>query len=257
MRVTVLGCGTSGGVPRLGNDWGVCDPAEPRNQRRRASILVEEGDTRVLVDTSPDMRAQLLDADVDRLDAVLYTHDHADHTHGIDELRFLSYRAGGPIDVYADPQTLATLEKRFDYAFDNGAPNPFYPPIARGQLIDGPFRVGDLAVAPFIQDHGNTETLGFRFGDFAYSTDLVGLPEASLEALEGVKVWIVDALRYTPHPTHANVEQALEWIERLRPRHAILTHMNVDLDYATLAAELPEGVEPAYDGMVIDLDASV
>lgn len=253
MRVTVLGCGTSSGVPRLGNDWGACDPSEPRNNRRRASILVEEGATRVLVDTSPDLRAQLLDAEVGRLDGVLYTHDHADHTHGIDDLRFLSYRAGAPIDVHGDANTLAALSSRFDYAFVGGSGNRFYPPIARAIEIAGPFAVGALEVVPFVQAHGEGETLGFRFGDFAYSTDLNGLSEAAFEVLDGVKVWIVDALRYTSHPTHASVAQALAWIERLRPRRAILTHMNIDLDYATLAAELPEGVEPAYDGMVIDI----
>ncbi len=251
MRVTVLGCGTSGGVPRIGNDWGGCDPGEARNRRRRASIMVEEGASRVLVDTSPDLRAQLLDAGVADLDAVVFTHEHADHVHGIDELRVLAIRKRAPVDVYADPRTLAALHRRFDYAFGLEADNP-YPPMVAGHVIDGPFAVGEVPITPFAQEHGNIESLGLRFGPIAYSTDVARLSEQAFAALDGVKVWIVGALRYRPHPTHASVSEALAWIERVRPERAILTHLHVDLDYATLAAELPPGVEPAYDGMVIE-----
>lgn len=253
MRVTVLGCGTSGGVPRIGNDWGACDPNHPRNRRRRASILVEEGTTRLLIDTAPDLRAQLLDAAVSRLDAVLFTHDHADHSHGIDELRVFRIRNRRPTDIYGDADTLRSLKTRFAYAFGSGGDSVNYPAIVTGHEIDGPFVVGDIAVEPFVQDHGTSETLGFRFGDFAYSTDLVGLSEDAFETLAGVSVWIVGAMRYAPHPTHATVDQALAWIERLRPERAILTHLHLDLDYATLAGQLPAGAEPAYDGMVIDI----
>lgn len=251
MRVTILGCGTSGGVPRIGNDWGACDPAEPRNRRRRASILVEQDDTRVLVDTSPDLRQQCLDAGIARLDAVLYTHDHADHTHGIDDLRFIAYNMRTRIDLYGDRRTCAVLKRRFDYAFET-PPGSGYPPIVAAHEIDGPFTIGAVPVTPFVQDHGEIDSLGFRFGPIAYSTDLVGLADAAFAVLAGVEVWIVDALRYRPHPTHANLDQALAWIARVRPRRAVLTHMNVELDYRTLKEALPAGVEPAYDGMVIE-----
>ncbi len=250
MRVTVLGCGTSGGVPVVGNYWGDCDPENPKNRRRRVSIAVEQGDTRLLVDTSPDLREQCLDAQIDRLDAVLYTHDHADHTHGIDDLRILSYRAKKRIDVYADASTLATLNRRFDYIFVS---QEGYPAICKGNLIDGPLRVGEIEVTPFEQGHGSITSLGFRFDRIAYSTDLNVLDEAAFEALEGIDVWIVDALRYDPHPTHAHLDLTLSWIERVKPKRAYLTHMTWDMDYETLKAALPDGVEPAYDGLVIEV----
>lgn len=252
MKVTILGCGTSGGVPRIGNDWGDCDPSNPKNNRRRVSILVEHEDTVILVDTSPDMRAQCLDAEVDHLDAVLYTHDHADHTHGLDELRPLAYRNKKEIPVYGDAKTLATLERRFDYAF---APkSEYFRPFVASTVIDGPFTIGAIPVLPFTQFHGDKSSLGFRFGRIAYSTDVIGLPEESFAALQGIDVWIVDALQRRPHPTHSHLAQTLEWIARVKPQRAILTHMTLDMDYATLAAELPNGVEPGYDGMVIKLN---
>ncbi len=251
MRVTVLGCGTSGGVPRIGNQWGACEPANPRNRRRRASILVEKGDTVLIVDTSPDLREQLLEAEVSRLDGVLYTHDHADHVHGIDDLRVLAYARRAPLEVYAERATLQGLGRRFDYAFGL-ADNSLYPAIVSGREIDGPFTVGEIEVVPFEQDHGDRTSLGFRFGAIAYSTDVVRLSEAAFAALAGVEVWLVDALRYRPHPTHAHVDQALAWIERVAPERAVLTHMTAELDYATLGAELPSGVEPAYDGLRIE-----
>lgn len=251
MKVTILGCGTSGGVPRIGNHWGDCDPANPKNRRRRVSILIEHEDTVILIDTSPDMREQCLDANVSRLDAVLYTHDHADHSHGLDELRPLSYQNKKKIPVYGDAKTLATLEHRFHYAF---APeSDYFRPFVRSHVIDGPFTVGAIPVVPFIQHHGDKTSLGFRFGDIAYSTDVVGLPEASFEALDGVDVWIVDALQRRPHPTHSHLAQTLDWIKRVKPRRSILTHMTLDMDYATLVDELPPGVEPGYDGLVIEV----
>ena len=250
MRVTILGCGTSTGVPRLPGDWGVCDPTNPKNRRRRSSILVEQGETTLLVDCGPDMRAQLLDAAVARLDAVLVTHDHADHTHGIDDLRGYYMAQGAEIPLYADKEALARLETRFDYIFRS---RHGYPPICRGHVIDGPFRVGAVEIVPFRQIHGRIFSLGFRFGDIAYSTDLNDLPEESFEALEGVRLWIVDALRYREHPTHAHLSRTLDWIARLRPERAILIHMSNQLDYETLRRELPEGVEPGYDGLVIEL----
>lgn len=255
MKVTILGCGPSGGVPLLGNDWGDCDPANPKNCRRRASILLEDGAAQILIDTSPDMRAQLLDAGVGRLDAILFTHAHADHCHGIDEVRALNRAMGQPIPIHASAKTFAELKKRFDYIFrpqDPAAGAVFYKPSLTPTLIDGPFEVAGVRVVPFLQDHGFSQTLGFRFGALAYSTDVVGLDAAAFAALEGVETWIVDSYRRTPHPTHSHLAQTLEWIARVRPRRAILTHMDVQLDYETLRRELPRGVEPGYDGMEIE-----
>jgi phosphoribosyl 1,2-cyclic phosphate phosphodiesterase len=255
MRVTILGCGPSGGVPLIGNDWGECDPANPRNRRRRASILVEQGAAQILVDASPDMRLQLLDAGVGRLDAILFTHAHADHCHGIDEVRALNRAMGQAVSIYAAPSTLAELKQRFSYIFrpsDPAAGAVFYKPALVPTAIEGPFEVAGVRAVPFAQNHGFSTTLGFRFGTLAYSTDVVGLDDAAFAALEGVETWIVDSYRRTPHPTHSHLARTLEWIARVRPKRAILTHMDVQLDYETLRCELPAGVEPAYDGMVIE-----
>ena len=250
-RITILGCGSSGGVPLIGNIWGACDPANPKNRRTRVSILVEEGDTRLLVDTSPDMREQLLAAGVAGIDAVLYTHDHADHTHGINELRIMSLIAKQRIDVYADRATLATLTDRFEYAFVE-LPGSGYRPIAKPHEIDGQFAIGEIDIVPFEQDHGGIATLGFRFGAIGYSTDVVALSDDAFAALAGIDVWIVDCLRYEPHPTHAHFDLVLEWVERLKPRRTVLTHMMHLLDYEELKSRCPDGVEPGYDGMVIE-----
>ena len=258
MKVTILGCGPSGGVPllgKVGGDWGRCDPANPKNRRRRASILVEDKGAILLVDTSPDMRVQLLDAGVARLDGILFTHAHGDHSHGIDDLRSLNRAMDRAIDIHASAATLAELEKRFAYIFS--PPNPdatvaFYKPTLKRHLIDGPFAVAGIPVLPFAQDHGFGETTGYRFGLIAYSTDVVGLDAAAFAALAGVETWIVDCYRRTAHPTHSHLAKTLEWIARLKPRRAILTHMDVELDYDTLRRELPPGVEPAHDGMVIE-----
>ena len=250
MRVTVLGCGTSGGVPVIGNYWGACDPENPKNRRSRVSVAVEEGDTRLLVDTSPDLRQQCLANGVDHVDGVLYTHDHADHTHGIDDLRIMAMRGRARVPVYADTGTLATLNRRFDYIFTS---QEGYPAICEGNEINGAFDVNGVQVIPFEQEHGNVTSLGYRIGDFAYSTDVETLNETAFEVLEGVKVWIVTALRREPHPTHAHLDKSLEWIARVKPEKAYLSHMTWEMDYATLMDELPDGVEPAYDGLVIDL----
>jgi len=255
MKVTILGCGPSGGVPLIGNDWGVCDPANPKNRRRRVSILVEDRGARLLVDTSPDMRAQLLDARVAKLDGVLFTHAHADHCHGIDDLRSLNRTMQAPIPIYASAETLAELRERFAYIFAPQHPDAgavFYKPALTPHVISGPFTAAGIAVTPFAQDHGFSSTLGFRFGAVAYSTDVLKLDAAAFAALEGVGTWIVDSYRRTPHATHSHLAQTLEWIARLRPRRAILTHMDRDLDYDTLRRELPPGVEPAFDGMEIE-----
>lgn len=262
-RLTILGCGSSGGVPRLGNDWGKCDPENPKNRRLRCAALVERrsarGATTVLVDTGPDIREQLLSVRLRELDAVLYTHDHADHTHGIDDLRVLVYLMKRRINVWFDPVTRDSLLSRFGYCFET-PPGRDYPAILIDNLIDDDTLVqiegagGTLQALPVRQSHGNIDSLGFRFGGLAYSPDISDLSPDSAERLEGLDVWIVDALRYNPHPSHFTVKQALAWIERLKPKRAILTHLHNDLDYESLRRELPAHVEPAYDGMVIEFD---
>ena len=252
IEVTILGCGGSLGVPMVGGDWGNCDPRNPRNHRRRPSILVRSNGVTVLVDTTPDCRNQLLDANVDRLDAILFTHSHADHIHGLDDVRPLTWNGSGPIAAFADPECSAEITSRFAYAVaDAEVDRGFYKPLVVMRTIAGPFDIGDLRVQPFTQVHGPGMSLGFRFGDFAYSTDVSDLDEAAFALLEGVDTWIVDACRETPHPSHAHLDKALAWIERLRPRRAVLFHMNHTMDYDRLCEKLPAGVEPAYDGMVL------
>jgi phosphoribosyl 1,2-cyclic phosphate phosphodiesterase len=252
MRVRVLGCGASGGVPRIGGDWGACDPSEPKNRRRRVSILVETGDTTILVDTSPDLREQLLDAGTRQVDAVIITHSHADHLHGLDDLRALNRLMRRPIPLYAGPATMREIATRFDYVLQPATPDAFYKPLVIPHEIDGPFEIAGTPIVPFDQDHGFGRTTGLRIGDIGYSTDVVEMDEAGFGALAGIDIWIVDCLRYEPHPTHSHLAKTLGWIERIRPRRAVLTHMDVQLDYATLLRELPAGVEPGYDGMTIE-----
>ena len=252
MQVTVLGCGGSGGVPMATGDWGDCNPGNPRNRRRRASILVEsDTGTRILVDASPDLREQLLAlGGVRHLDAVVFTHAHADHCHGIDDLRALTYGAM-PLAAMADPETLSVLRSRFGYGFVEVAGLDAYGPRLCGAEIAGPFQVGDITVTSFWQSHGRRRSLGFRFGSIAYSTDVNDLNDAAFKALEGVDIWIVDCLRMKPHPTHSHFAQTLAWIERVGPRRAVLTHMNQSMDYDAVAALCPSGVEPGYDGLVV------
>lgn len=259
LRATILGCGSSGGVPRLGGEWGACDPTNPRNRRRRCSLLVEritqDGTTRVLIDTTPDMREQLLDAGVGTLDAVVYTHSHADHVHGIDDLRMVVFNTRKRLPVWADHPTQDALLSRFGYAFVQPAGSP-YPPILDLNTIDGDVTIsgagGPLVLTPFRVDHGSMDALGFRIAGLAYLPDVVRIPEASWAVLNGLDCWILDALRYKPHPTHAHVDLALEWIAQAAPRQAVLTNMHVDLDYERLAAETPAHITPAYDGMVLE-----
>jgi phosphoribosyl 1,2-cyclic phosphate phosphodiesterase len=262
LKFTILGCGSSAGVPRPALGWGHCNPDNPKNRRRRTSLLVErhgnEGITRILVDTSPDLREQLLDANVDWLDGVFYTHEHADHTHGIDDLRSLFIKRRQRIDVYLDDCTAAMMRSRFAYCFQS-PPGSNYPPIATEHRLTAGSSVtvtgagGPIAVLPLLQEHGDIPSLGFRFGGLAYSCDLSGIPESSLDALVGLEVWIVDALRYTPHPSHFSVEDALRWIERMKPRRAVLTNLHADLDYDVLRGKLPSHVTPAFDGMTVTL----
>jgi phosphoribosyl 1,2-cyclic phosphate phosphodiesterase len=255
LEITILGCGSSSGVPRVGGpggagDWGACDPTNPKNRRRRCSILARDGETAVLVDTAPDLREQLLSAHCGRLDAVLITHNHADQTHGLDDLRAVAYGMRKRLDVFSDRAALDGLMRSFGYCFET-PPGSGYPPILTAREIDGPFEVGAIPVRAFTVQHGSIHSLGFRLGNVAYTPDVNGIPEDSFAALEGLDCWIVDALRPAAHPTHANVATALEWIARVKPKRAVLTNMHIDLDYETLKGELPDGVEPAYDGMVI------
>jgi len=252
MKITILGCGSSGGVPLIGNVWGACDPNNPRNRRTRVSILVEQGDAALLVDTTPDMREQLLAAKVQKITSVLYTHAHADHCHGIDDLRSVNWLTQKPIPVYADAKTIGELKTRFPYIFRPQEEGHYFVPSITTHAIDGAFTVDGVSVQPILQDHGYSTSLGFRFGDFAYSTDVHTLDDAAYAALEGVKIWVVDCVRESTHPTHSHLAQTLEWIERVKPQQAYLTHMSHHLDYATLSAKLPAGVFPAYDGLVLE-----
>ncbi|WP_109260332.1 MBL fold metallo-hydrolase [Hyphobacterium indicum] len=271
-QVTILGCGSSGGVPRPDGDWGACDPGNPKNRRRRCSILVEYADniqlfqsgtrTVSVIDTSPDFREQMLSASVKRLDAVIYTHDHADQTHGIDDLRPYVLRARKRLPVWMMPETAQSLTTRFKYVFEAREGSP-YPAIlaARGIPDEGEyFRVdgpgGAMPVTLMRLEHGGIIAGGFRFGPFAYSPDVSAVPDRAFDILNGVPVWIVDALRETPHPTHASVSDALAWLDRAGAGRGILTNLHVDLDYETLLARLPKTVVPAFDGMTLKCEAS-
>jgi len=253
------------GVPRVALGWGACDPSNPRNRRRRCSLLVERSDgdtgvTRVLVDASPDLRAQLLAADVQALDAVMFTHAHADHTHGIDDLRPLFIQARKRVDVYLDKATSRDLHTKFGYCFET-PPGSEYPaivqshPAVAGEAIIVNGAGGAITALPVLQQHGDISSLGYRFGGLGYSCDINGLPEASVKAFSGLEVWIVDALRYAAHPSHFSLDDALRWIERLKPKRAILTNLHSDLDYEALRAQLPPHIEPAYDGLKSALSA--
>ena len=261
MKVTMLGSGTSSGVPRIGGpdgtgDWGDCDPTNPKNRRRRVSLLVQQGGTNILIDTGPDLREQLLSAHVAHLDAVFITHDHADHAHGIDDLRQVFHAMGTPVACYASPATWAVLRSRFSYVFEG---TKFYPPTCTATDLAGPIAVGTMRVTPFQQNHGNIDSTGFRIDcggrALAYSTDVKALDARADAALAGLDLWVVDALRRHPHPTHSHLAQTLEWIAHYCPDRAVLTHMDQSLDYAVLAAELPHRVVPGHDGLVIDLPA--
>jgi phosphoribosyl 1,2-cyclic phosphate phosphodiesterase len=259
LSFTILGCGSSMGVPRVALGWGACDPNNPKNRRRRCALLVERAQgpgkiTRVLVDCTPDLRAQLLEAEVDWLDGVLITHEHADHTHGIDDLRPLFVHKRRRVDVYLDDCTSQLMRARFEYCFMT-PPGSQYPPIASerrltpGQPVAIAGEGGSIEVLPVLQEHGDIASLGFRFGNVAYSADIKALPPDSIAALAGLDVWIVDALRKAPHPSHFNLDEALAWIARVKPKRAILTNLHSDMDYAALCASLPPNVEPAFDGM--------
>lgn len=261
LTFTILGCGSSGGVPRLGGHWGNCDPENPKNTRRRCSILIEKtdtsGTTRVLIDTSPDLRSQLLDAHIGELDAVIYTHSHADHVHGIDDLRMIKFNIKRRLPVWADGPTQDALLARFAYAFVQAEGSP-YPAILDLRTIDGDVIIegagGTITLTPFEVTHGVIDALGFRINDVAYLPDVSEIPDNALPALENLDCWILDALQRRPHTTHFHLEKSLEWIDRMNPKMAVLTNMHIDLDYATLDAETPDHITPAYDGMTISYE---
>jgi phosphoribosyl 1,2-cyclic phosphate phosphodiesterase len=261
LTLTILGCGSSGGVPRVAQGWGACNPNNPRNRRRRCSVLLErggdDGKTSVLVDTSPDLREQLLDAAVQRLDGVLMTHSHADHTHGMDDLRPLVIAMRKRIDIHMDEETSRAVRQAFAYAFETPA-GSFYPPLlnekrlAVGETVQFDGAGGLIVARPFRLEHGEISALGLRFGALAYTPDVNAIPAESVQFLEGLDTWIIDGLRYKPHPTHFSVDEALAWIEKMRPRRAVITNLHTDLDYDELKRRLPETVTPAYDGMRVE-----
>lgn len=261
-RFTILGCGSSGGVPRIGNNWGDCDPDNPKNRRTRCSLLVErfEGDgvTRVLIDTSPDMREQLLRTGIGEIDAVVYTHSHSDHVIGLDDLRQIVFNTRRRVPVWADGDTQNALMSRFGYAFVQPEGSS-YPPICDLFTIKGPVRIegagGVVELIPFKVAHGDIDALGFRIGELAYLPDVLSIPEPVwAEHLAGLDCWIVDALRRKPHPTHTHLAQTLGWIERAKPRRGVLTNMHIDIDHAAVEAETPDHISAAYDGMVLEYE---
>ena len=260
LRVTLLGCGGSGGVPLLGGadeggEWGACDPAEPRNHRTRTSALVEGPGGRLLIDAGPDLRRQLLAARAARVDAVLFTHAHADHILGIDDLRQINRVTGRALEAVGTRMTLQKLDDRFDYAFIGATPPFFFRPALEPRRVEygERFEIAGLRAEVFRQDHGVMDSLGVRIGGFAYSTDVVALPEESMPALEGLDTWVVGCFQRGPHKVHASLGQVVEWVERLRPRRTVLTHMGTSMDYCSLLRELPPGIEPGFDGMVLEI----
>ncbi|TMJ17183.1 MAG: MBL fold metallo-hydrolase [Alphaproteobacteria bacterium] len=254
MEVRILGSGTSSGVPRVGNDWGECDPSNPRNRRRRVAILVTWGKTRILVDTGPDLREQLLDADVREVEAVIWTHDHADHCHGIDDLRQLYHARQRPVTGYARPDSLEVIQQRFAYAFDGKGG---YPAVVDGNVLPDHMNLGGLSIRTVDQPHGAIISAGLRFDaggkSIVYSTDFNEMTDRMRAMIEGVDLWIVDSLRRRPHPTHPHLQQVLAWVKELSPARTLLTHLDNSMDYDTLVAELPDGVEPAYDNQIVAL----
>lgn len=251
MKITILGCGASGGVPLITGEWGSCNPNNPKNRRRRASILVQTKGKNILIDTSPDLRAQLLDAGVGNIDLVLYTHDHADHVGGIDDLRQIYAKHKQPIPAYADHGSLSRLRKSYRYALVTL--DPLYPAFLEGRELEDLIDFHGIQIISYLQYHGHRSSFGFRIGNFAYSTDLIELPEESYDLLHGVKIWVVDCLQDKPHISHSNVEQTLKMIKKVKPEQAILTHMTHHLDYDDINARTPPNVTPAYDGMVLEL----
>ena len=254
IEVTILGCGSSGGVPLIGNIWGPCDPNDIRNTRRRVSILIKIKNKTFLIDTSPDLRMQMLDAKVNNIDAVLYTHSHADHVHGIDDLRAFCWKRkdNKPIPIYGDEYTMNQLKNRFNYAFQTNL-GPAIPSLKANEIEVGNNIIQDINIQVIKQIHGKGFSLGYKFDNVAYSTDVNQFPDESLKQLENLDLWIVDCVRYEPHYSHSHFSQTMDWINQLKPKKAVLTHMGHWLDYKELMAKCPDNVEPGIDGMVINI----
>jgi phosphoribosyl 1,2-cyclic phosphate phosphodiesterase len=262
MRLTILGSGGSTGVPAVGIGWGKCDPKNPKNRRTRPSILIEYNDTTILVDTSPDMREQMLAHNITHIDGLLLTHSHADHLHGLDDIRGLNKAMNAPINLYTSQSTLKDVEKRFGYALEplhvdeNNPVVHYYKPVLLPHIIEGgeTISIKSMAIDVMDQDHGYSRSLGFRFGPIAYTTDLKHLSEEAMDTLDGVDTWIIGSPVNFEHPTHIHVDGVLEWIKIIKPKRAIISHLSTGLDYQTLSNYLPDAVEPAYDGMIIQVD---
>lgn len=260
-KVVMLGCGGSAGVPQLGGadgtgDWGACDPGEPRNRRTRSSIVIEgPGGERLLVDSSPDMRSQLLACGIPRIDTILFTHAHADHVLGIDDIRILNRLVKRPIEIFLEARTMTELQRRFDYAFKEWTPPHFFRPVLAPRVINfgDDIETCGMRLNTFEQDHGFLPTMGLRVGGFAYSTDVVTLTESTLSSLAGIDTWVVDCFQRQRHTTHANLDQVIAWYEQVKPRRMVLTHMGYDIDWAWLMQRLPAGIEPGYDGLVLEI----
>ncbi|MCC9622846.1 MBL fold metallo-hydrolase [Thalassospira sp. MA62] len=255
-KVTILGCGSSNGVPSVGLGWGDCNPDNPKNVRTRSSILIEEAGKKILVDVTPDFRQQALRHDINHIDAILFTHAHADHVHGIDDLRWINVAMGRPIDIYANAATISDIDHRFNYVF---TPLPdgvefYFKPVLIPHVISGPLEPAGIPFTAFSQDHGYGESLGFRLGNFAYCTDVVEFPEESRHHLYDLDVWVVDCLRHRPHNTHAHLEKVLGWVAEYKPKQVYMTHMNISFDYDQAMADTPDNVAPAYDGLTFDVN---
>jgi phosphoribosyl 1,2-cyclic phosphate phosphodiesterase len=255
MKIRILGCGSSAGVPRIGNEWGACNPQNPKNNRTRCSILVQHKGANILIDTSPDLRQQVLLAGIHSVNAVLYTHAHADQCHGIDDLRMFTYLMNEQVSLYADKSTADKLERSFSYIFKQ-KPNSVYPAIATMTVFEKPFTIkspeGEIFIEPFECHHGRIIAKGFKIDNFAYSPDVNEISNITLDSLKNnIDCWVVDALRYEPHPTHAHLERSLQWLDYVKVKQGILTNLHIDMDYDFLKAELPSHVQPAFDGMEI------
>ncbi len=255
-EITILGCGSSSGVPAIGNNWGKCNPNNPKNRRLRSSILIKTPFAKLLIDATPDLRQQLLNANVKSLDGILITHCHADHINGIDDFRFLNVIMNQDLHLYATKKNIDEIKKRFSYVFEKLAPQAkgfYYKPCLIPHKIDGLFKINNLEILSFQQDHGFVESTGFRINNFAYSSDVFDLSENVFEKLENLDLWIVDCLRFEPHKSHAHLGKVLKWINRLKPKRTILTHMNYEIDYDHINSLLPKNCEAAYDGLKLNL----
>ena len=256
VEINILGCGSSSGVPAIGNSWGNCDPKNPKNRRLRSSILIQSDKSSIIIDANPDLTQQLLNANVKKLDAILVTHTHSDHINGIDDFRFLNVIMKKDINLYASENSINEIKKRFGYVFEKLVPEAngfYYKPCLNPKIIKGSFKINDLTISSIIQNHGFTESLGFRINNFAYCTDVLDFEDSQFKKLKNLDLWIVDCLRFIPHKTHAHFDKVMNWIELLKPKKTILTHMNYEVDYDFILSKVPKNCFPAYDGMTITI----